>query len=1231
MQRMNELQGRIDFLYDFVLSDEQPSIEGPNFVIKVEPFKDLNFSDKLAFDFKWGHAVSTIATFRSSVKRGEKLFNDIYTYRCCSKAIPKVNDADREYHEKVVEVLDPEIQKIRNLVQFKDETMDLLCEEVKSLTSNDRKADMVPEILLYNIIRVIDHFGSLDMLLNAKACLIADYNMYKSSCGVIGKAEDHKVSSFLMEQNTLLQQLKNKIQTVDKYDDVMIMLLNMCAQIAEEENLLQPMERHAVLRAISYGLYLTDGNENIFKSKKLNIKRFITICKKYPVVPLYGDMHVRLESWIKLCPNYTLHAAVWPITDNVDVRVVREYEIIHHIPNVTRQYTDYISRFTSLMNAIKLSKIEVGTMSRDLEIELTNTILEGLSLLANWSGRVLQQSAWKFSKPFSDVNEPLTEENAYEMVVKRNYTKEECFALTEMIGFIKSLSKHMTSEFTILIPHITTCIYREIQELIQINVNKDMIAAATKKNRPNVKQDLVQLKNLGADNVDLVMEDSRKGKSKEAFLVKKRPASPNLTQLELIRIMVNSLYATRLNGKKVYSDKDISKENIKVLEDFYNRSYFYPILLDFPTFIVKVTDLGDLWYREYYLDKTKKIQFTNEQSLPWILTDKILESYNKSMTEYLLYPLDIYNDAANRALSDLEQQFLFDEIEAEVNLCFDQFLFKLSDQLYSTYKALSASILLDNPFCSHLENINQLPLHPSQTRFSILLKQRHFQLLGKTLDLNLLLSQRINNYFRRNIDNAIARYEAKDICAIVELDLQLRVIKLTHELLSQHLETLDPYDSIFNEINGSTSLVSVHSRIIFHTIFELVSDFFPNFSYNTVTQRFVKSPILYTQEVTRDPLPKGSFAFLYGGKQLNQAFNTIIDMYSNFFGDQHFSSLVNIIKASSVSLITDECLNNLGLKIDNILYPYVMELFAAMPPSSRLPRIDYQVAGCIGQFSGKLIDIMQYPDLHTDVFQHFKEMGNTITFLLGLDHAIRQIKEDTLIISAPLLGINPANLTTSFGVECSPLYKATYNSVNYFKENPDSCRSSSSVDELLINAWKADSIYRPKPPSSIWKASLDRINSFISRVRPDWDVSTPEAGAVISVESTHEFYRLFSALLFIYSMDNQNLDCYDVCGDGLLWAGCTIIHCLQQKNKFYAFDFTFHILNVNEALPHDSNDRSTSSFVANAVRSKDVIDHVFSVLDFYNQYPGSFIYQIDPPNDDIDTSSHVVSITLKSP
>ena len=160
---------------------------------------------------------------------------------------------------------------------------------------------------------------------------------------------------------------------------------------------------------------------------------------------------------------------------------------------------------------------------------------------------------------------------------------------------------------------------------------------------------------------------------------------------------------------------------------------------------------------------------------------------DSSYMESVLYPLDLYNDSAFYALTVFKKQFLYDEVEAEVNLCFDQFVYKLSDQVYSYYKHLAGIILLDKRFRQECQALGTYITSPPPNRYETLLKQRHVQLLGRSVDLNRLICQRINNSLQKSLDLAISRFEGGDITGIVELEALVKVNRLTHKLLSKHL------------------------------------------------------------------------------------------------------------------------------------------------------------------------------------------------------------------------------------------------------------------------------------------------------------------------------------------------------------------------------------------------------------------------------------------------------------
>lgn len=186
--------------------------------------------------------------------------------------------------------------------------------------------------------------------------------------------------------------------------------------------------------------------------------------------------------------------------------------------------------------------------------------------------------------------------------------------------------------------------------------------------------------------------------------------------------------------------------------------------------LVKCCDLSQLWYREFFLEIANgtRIQFPIEMSLPWILTDHILETHDPVLMESILYPLDLYNDAADCALNRFHKRFFFDEIEAEANLVFDQLVYKLSDQLFKYYKQYAASILLDKRFRMEAHRAGWREPYPQPNRYATaLIRQRSVQLLGRSIDLSYLISQRINKAIMKSLEEAIQRFQCSDLTTIV--------------------------------------------------------------------------------------------------------------------------------------------------------------------------------------------------------------------------------------------------------------------------------------------------------------------------------------------------------------------------------------------------------------------------------------------------------------------------------
>ena len=191
----------------------------------------------------------------------------------------------------------------------------------------------------------------------------------------------------------------------------------------------------------------------------------------------------------------------------------------------------------------------------------------------------------------------------------------------------------------------------------------------------------------------------------------------------------------------------------------------------------------------------------------------------------LLANMDAYNDAATDALRKHRQQYLFVEIEAEVNLCFDQVLFLLAEQVYTHYKTRAALMTSGDtraPGSVDGEGDKQAARALGKSWYDTLLSQRCVTLLGRCVDLAQLLGQRMNTMLRQSIETAVARFESRDVTAVLELRALLRTAQLTHTLLDKTLPDIDPFEQIFMEANDQMTFLSFSSRIASHALKEVL-------------------------------------------------------------------------------------------------------------------------------------------------------------------------------------------------------------------------------------------------------------------------------------------------------------------------------------------------------------------------------------------------------------------------
>ncbi|XP_019384017.1 PREDICTED: cytoplasmic FMR1-interacting protein 1 [Crocodylus porosus] len=670
-----------------------------------------------------------------------------------------------------------------------------------------------------------------------------------------------------------------------------------------------------------------------------------------------------------------------------------------------------------------------------------------------------------------------------------------------------------------------------------------------------------------------------------------------LTNLYMVRTMLESLIADKSGSKKTLRSS-LEGPTILDIEKFHRESFFYTHLINFSETLQQCCDLSQLWFREFFLELTmgRRIQFPIEMSMPWILTDHILETKEASMMEYVLYSLDLYNDSAHYALTKFKKQFLYDEIEAEVNLCFDQFVYKLADQIFAYYKIIAGGLLLDKRLRSECKNQGASIHLPSSNRYETLLKQRHVQLLGRSIDLNRLITQRISAAMYKSLELAIGRFESEDLTSIVELDGLIEINKMTHKLLSRYM-TLDSFDAMFREANHNVS--APYGRITLHVFWELNYDFLPNYCYNGSTNRFVRTVLPFSQEFQRDKQPNAQPQYLCGSKALNLAYSSIYSNYRNFVGPPHFKVICRLLGYQGIAVVMEELLKVVKSLLQGTILQYVKTLMEVMPKICRLPRHEYGSPGILEFFHHQLKDIVEYAELKTVCFQNLREVGNAVLFCLLIEQSLSLEEVCDLLHAAPFQNILP-RIHVKEGERLDAKMKRLES--KYAPLHLVPLIERLGTPQQIAIAREGDLLTKERLCCglSMFEVILTRIRSFLDD--PIWRGPLPSNG-VMHVDECVEFHRLWSAMQFVYCIPvgTHEFTVEQCFGDGLHWAGCMIIVLLGQQRRFDVLDFCYHLLKVQK---HDGKDEVIKNVplkkMVERIRKFQILnDEIIAILDKY--------------------------------
>ncbi|EEC74503.1 hypothetical protein OsI_09982 [Oryza sativa Indica Group] len=1235
-------------LSTFSLEDEQPDVQGLAVLLSSERYatnSPIEYSDVAAYRLSLGEDTKAINQLNTLIQEGKEMASLLYTYRSCVKALPQLPDSMKhsqaDLYLETYQVLDLEMSRLREIQRWQASAASKLAADMQRFSRPERLVNGPTITHFWSMLKLLDVLVQLDHLKNAKASIPNDFSWYKRTFTQVStqwqdtdtmREELDDLQIFLSTRWAILLNLHAEMFRTNTVEDILQVLIVFCVESLELDFALLFPERHTLLRVLPVLVVLATSSEKESESlyKRVKMNRLLNIFKNDPVIPAFPDLHLSPAAILKELSSYFQNFSsqtrllTLPSPHEIPPRELQEYPFLHylilnHMGTIRAEHDDFSIRFASAMNQMIILKSSDGAdndWSRDIKGNMYDIVVEGFQLLSRWTGRIWEQCAWKFSRPCkeppSDSQHGSTTFFDYEKVVRWNYTGEERRALLELIGYIKSIGLMMQRCDTLVSEALWETIHMEVQDFVQDKL--DTMLRTTFRKKKDLSRILSDMRTLSADWMANTSKGDPEHNSLETEEMRQstfypRPVAPTAAQIHCLQFLICELVSggnmRKPGGLFGNSGSGIPVEDLKQLETFFYKLSFFLHILDYTATIGTLTDLGFLWFREFYLESSRVIQFPIECSLPWMLVEHVTETQDAGLLESVLIPFDLYNDSAQHALTCLKQRFLYDEIEAEVDLSFDLLVEKLNEIIFTYYKSCAASTLLDSSFtylCDDGEKYFVKPL-----RFDAIFKLRRVMVLGRTIDLRSLITQRMNKLFRENIDFLLERFESGDLCGVVELQQLLDILELTHQSISKFLE-LDSYSLMLSEMQENLSLVSYSSRISSQIWNEMQTDFLPNFILCNTTQRFVRSLKGTHHSSQRSSASTGKAYFYCGSHDLTMAYQGISGLYRDFFGIPHMFAVVKLLGSRSLPGIIRALLDHISSKI-TAMVPKITALQEALPKSIGLLSFDGGIAGC-QKIVHEILTWEAKSEVKTEVLHDLKEIGSALYWMSLLDIVLRQIDTTQFMQSAPWLGLIPGNdgqvkHAYSDNTPFTTLLSAATNAV----ASSPACPNPSSFLVMAKQAEAASLLYKSNLNSgSVLEYALAFTSAALDRHYSKWS-ATPKTG-FIDITTSKDFYRVFSGLQYSYLEESINPSRkQEMLGDSVAWAGCTIMYLLGQQQHFELFDFSYQFLNVAEvenatvSLYQYSDRNKSPNFlqgyegILEAMRkARRLNNHVFSML-----------------------------------
>ncbi|CAL4091266.1 unnamed protein product, partial [Meganyctiphanes norvegica] len=253
--------------------------------------------------------------------------------------------------------------------------------------------------------------------------------------------ESQNLSMFLATQNKIRDTLKEKLQAIPTYEDLLCDVVNISVQLFENKMYLTPTEKQMLVKVMGFGLFLIDSElcsiNKLDQKKKIKIDRIDKIFKNLEVVPLFGDMQIAPFNYIKRSKNFD--PKMWPLCNTTNTSP--QSDLMCHLPRIRDEHIKYISELARYSNEVITTYKETARTDAENK-DIGELALRGLQLLSEWTSVVTELYSWKLLHPTDHHtnNQCPNDAEEYERAMNFKFQEEIRVSLIQNLPSIQNLT-----------------------------------------------------------------------------------------------------------------------------------------------------------------------------------------------------------------------------------------------------------------------------------------------------------------------------------------------------------------------------------------------------------------------------------------------------------------------------------------------------------------------------------------------------------------------------------------------------------------------------------------------------------------------------------------------------------------------------------------------------------------------------------------------------------------------